>query len=119
MRPDRDQNVISLIADKQNQLLEGEMNIKAIWSNTARAGYPEIEEACKWISKEILENKGAYAKLSGVIFVQDEKIDLTLPDDIYLFINNQATRLLPEQLVGKLSSFCRRRYTIQQFLECP
>jgi len=119
MRPDRNDNIISITADKLKQLLEDETNIVAIWSNTARVGHLEIEEACKSISKEILGNKGTHAKLCCVIFVQDEKIGLTLPDDIYLFINDQAARLLPEPLVGKLSSFCRRRYTIQQFLECP
>ena len=78
-------------------------------------GSPEIEEASKSISKEILGNEGAYAKLSGVILVQDEKLDLTLPDEIYLFINEKATRPLQESLIGKLSSFCRCIYKIQQF----
>jgi len=115
IRPDRDDNVISIIRNKLGQLRYGEINIVVIWSNTVMLGSPEIQEACKSISKEIFRNEGAYAKLSGIILVQDEKIDFTSPDNICLFINDQAARLLHEPLIVKLSSFCRCKYTIQQF----
>lgn len=114
---DKDNNVINLISGKLKQLLDGEINIVVIWSNTIMVGQPGIEEACKSISKEIVENTGSYAKFSGIVLVEDAKIDLRLPDDIYLFINGEATRLLPKPLVRKLSTFCRDIYTIQYFFK--
>jgi hypothetical protein len=113
-KQERDENVISLIKDKMPQLVPGEINIVVIWSNTVELGYPHIQEAFKSISKEI--DAGTLKKLSGLIFVDDPRLDLTLPNAINLFTNEKAEKLMPQSLVDRLSSFCRSNETIQKFL---
>ena len=114
-RPDSADNLNGIIVNKLKQLLDGEMNIVVIWSNTIKVGTPEIEEAFKWISKEIRSNVGTYEKLSGVILVQDGKVDLTLPNEICLVVNDKAKRPLPKPFVENLRSFCRPVYSINDF----
>jgi len=100
--PEKDDTVIGKIRDELSQLINGEKNIIVVWSNTIKLGKPEVQQAFKSINEEIENNKEAFHKLSGVLLVQDEKIDLTMPEEIYFSPNNYASNQLPCWLINKL-----------------
>jgi len=102
--PDRTDNVIGKITEKLGQLQRGELNIIVIWSNTVRLGVPEVQEAFKYIQGEINQNTEKYEELSSVLLIQDEKVDLTMPKESYLFPNDRALNQLPICLAKKLKS---------------
>jgi len=96
------ENIIGKIREKLPQLQSGGINIVVIWSDTINWLPPIMEEAFKYIQREVNQNPGVYEKLSGVLFT--ESGEAIYPSEFKLFKNNEALKPLRESLAVKLES---------------
>jgi hypothetical protein len=95
-------NILGKIEDKLGQLLDGEINIVVLWSSTGRARHTDIRDAFACIQQENAENPQHYEKLSGVLFTEEEGVDVSTLKQYYLFKNDKAFKPIGIRLAKKL-----------------
>lgn len=62
------ENIIEKIQNKNRQLINNEINVVVLWSDTWKVEIQGVEEAVKYIEQEITQNRGTYKKLSSILF---------------------------------------------------
>jgi len=98
------ENILQKIQDKLGQLLDGEINIVVYWSSTVQVQATHVGDAFTYIQQEIEADPERYQKLSGVLFTEEEGIDMSTQKQYYLFENNKASLPLGIRLARKLKS---------------
>jgi len=98
------ENIISKIHAKVRQLKYGEINVVVFWSDTSRVKPDEMSKAFEFIRDEIKRNPGTYNKLSGVLFTENEAINVNRLKQYYLFPNENALRPIGPRLANKLNN---------------
>ncbi len=93
-------DIISKMQDKLGQLVEGEINVLVFWSSTMAVDKHRMAEAFE----EIRQNPGAYRKLSGILFTEEEGFSIPSMKQYYLFKNENASKLIDTNLAEKLES---------------
>jgi len=103
------ENIISKIQAKNRQLLIRELNIIVLWSDTWQVQMPNIEEAFRYIEREITQNRGTYNKLSGILFTTGgiTQTSKTLKQ-FHLIKNDNALKPVGIRLSKKLESLHER-----------
>lgn len=104
IEPDCPEDIISKIQDKLGQLLDGELNIVVYWSSTLKVMHPELRDAFAYIQQEIEGDPQRYDRLSGILFTEQEGMDLSTLKQFYLFTNHKASKPLGSRLASKLES---------------
>jgi len=99
--PDRTENVISIIQSKLRQLIEGEINILVLWSDTVSLEKIEVMEAFKYIQQEIESNPESYKRLSGLL-ITNGGFSIPSMKQCYLFKNDTAFKPLSPRIAKKL-----------------
>ena len=98
------ENILKKIKGKLRQLLNGEINIVVYWSSTVQVQATDGRNAFLYIQQKIDDDPERYQKLSGVIFTEEEGIDMATQKQYYLFKNDKASRQLGTRLANKLKS---------------
>lgn len=98
------ENILQKIQDKLGQLLDGEVNIVVYWSSTVQVRHIDVRDALTYIKREIEADPERYRKLSGVLFTEEEGINMSTQKQYYLFENNKVSRPLGIRLARKLKS---------------
>ena len=105
----RTETILGKIQGKLQQLENGATNIVVYCSETVSMGQPNMEEAFKYIKREIQEDTERYKQLSGVLFTEsvfnmDLKHPFTELRGFRLFRNEKASSPLGVRLTKKLNS---------------
>ena len=99
--PDSTENVISIIQNKLRQLIEGEINILVLWSDTISLDKIEVMEAFKYIQQEIESNPESYKRLSGLL-ITNGGFSIPSMKQCRLFRNDTASKPLSPRIAKKL-----------------
>jgi hypothetical protein len=102
--PYRLENILSTIRDKLRQLVDGQLNVVVIWSDTISLDTRDFEEAVKLIQKEIDSAPETYRRMSGILFTTGVSYPNGTPKQFHLFSNDKADARLPNNLANKLQS---------------
>lgn len=94
--PKKLKSVKKKIQDKLKQLIDDQINIIVLWSETITSSLIEVKEAVQCIVQESEIKQGKYTKLSGILFTENKGRDFKL------FRNEKASRPVGVRLAKKL-----------------
>ncbi|HUU63625.1 MAG TPA: hypothetical protein VMX96_06895 [Dehalococcoidia bacterium] len=98
------QDIISKIGGELSHFSYGEINIVVYWSSTIQVRHIDVRDAFTYIRQEIEADPKRYQKLSGVLFTEEEGINMSMQKQYYLFKNDEASRPIGVRLARKLES---------------
>ncbi len=101
-------NVMRKIYSKMHQLINNEINIVVIWSDSIGFGEPEVKAAFEYVRSSINSDPNKYICLSGVLLTEGGGVDIATMQQFYLYKNNSARVLIPKKLALILEQLSER-----------